>query len=240
MITLSGRTSETILAKNSESIERAKAFVDTAVNTLLPRLKKMEDPRHLEDDQHVLELLRIMLSEVRVDPHSLNQRQIALMVVVLPEIMHELKRLKYPKYAEVCEKIQTFFVAITSILDGKSIESNRANIKNQLDPKKGIDAVQSMAEHYTKGLLQQLDGVLAELGECGSYDRLSGQNRQNLLWAISGGEKEVIQCRPEMIASVADRLSRIKAALEKDGSESYVCKVLIKEPLQVFLDRLKR
>jgi len=98
-------------------------------------------------------------------------------------------------------------------------------------------AFSSSVEEYARRLRQTLDQILIELEKCGNYDQLPKDSQNALLWSISGGSKEVAQCKPETIASVLEKLSKIKATLEKD--ESVIYKVLIGGHLQKFLDDLK-
>ena len=99
-------------------------------------------------------------------------------------------------------------------------------------------AFSSSVEQYAQRLQQTLDQVLIELEKGKNFNQLAQGIQNALLWCVSGGSQEVVQCKAETVTGISDSFSRIRAALEKD--ESVIYKLLINVRLQKFLDDLNK
>lgn len=112
---------------NSASRVPADAFMDAAVNTLLPRLKELKSPIDLRADESVADLLKIMFFEVQIG--TLSEAQASQLVDILPEIVEELKRLECENFEGISDHIYSLYLGISQALEARQ---NRSEVEGCL------------------------------------------------------------------------------------------------------------
>jgi len=122
------------LSEKADSIAMANAFVDAAVNTMLPRLRELKTPHALKADGDMAQLMKMMFLEGETDVRIFTERQASLLAVILPEIVEELRRLDCENFEEMSRRIYSVVLGITETLEAGE---NRSAIAERLSHKGG-------------------------------------------------------------------------------------------------------